>query len=185
MRVLLTGKNMVLTDAIEHYATQKFSRLARHRPKLERAEVELTLQATREIQDHYVCQANLIEAGHLVLRGEASAADPRVAIDALLDLLEQQLERQHERVVSFRRSTAEGHLPPTPEDAFVEPSTLEVVLSDYGIDARTISHLQERGIRTMEQLRAAVDDGHLAVRLGPGYDHQARDLTRVIEKLRL
>lgn len=185
MRVLLTGKNMLLTDAVEHYATEKFSRLARHRPKLERAEVELTRQATREIQDHYVCQGNLIEAGRLVLRGEARAANPNIAIDALVDLLEQRLERQHERVASFRRSTAEGHLPPTPEEAFVEPSTLEIVLSDYGIDARTISHLQERDIRTMEQLRAAVDDGHLAVRLGPGYDRQTRDLTRVVDKLRL
>lgn len=184
MRVVMTGKNLVLTDAIEHYATQKFGKLARHQPKLQRVDVELALQSTRDVQDHYVCQANLIADGRLELRGEERAADPRVAIDALVDLLEQRLQRQRERVESYRRPTAGGHLPPSPMEAFAQPSTLEIVLSDFGIDPDTIHHLQERGIRTLDQLRAVVDDGHLAAWLRPVREHQVQQLVSVVEKLR-
>lgn len=185
MNVLLTGKNMVLTDVIEGYARQKFQRLARYRPDLDRADVELTQQATRDVQDHYVGQANLIAEGRLVLRGEERAADPHVVIDALVDLLEQQLQRQHERIESRRRVTFQGHLPPTPPEAFERPSPLETVLAEYDVDSATIIHLEERGIRTMEQLRALVDTNSLAERLGPGWEHQTGELAEIVDKLRL
>jgi ribosomal subunit interface protein len=185
MNVLMTGKNMVLNDALERYATEKFHRLTHFRPDLESAEVELTRQATRDVQNHYVSQANLIAEGRLIARAEERAGDPYVAIDALVDLLERQLQRQHERIGSERRPTAHGHLPPAPPEAFREPSTLEIVLSDFGIDAATIAHLEERGIHTIEQLRALVDDDRLSAWLGPGWERQTRDLIQVIEKLRL
>jgi len=185
MHVLLTGKNIVLSDAVEQDARRKFQRLVRHRPDLERADVELTRQPTRDIQDHYVCQANLIAEGRLVLRGEERAADPLVAIDALVDMLERRLQRQHEKIESRRRPTFQGHLPPTPPEAFGHPSPLEKALADFDVDAATIAHLEERGIRTMEQLRALVDTDRLAERLGTGWEHQTRDLVEVIEKLRL
>ncbi len=185
MDVRLTGKNMVLGDDIEQYATRKFRKLARHRPDLDRVDVELTRQTTRDVQDHYVCQANLIARGRLIVRGEERAAEPRVSIDTLIDHLEQQLQRQHERVESLRRLTAQGHLPPSPPEAFVHPSTLEIILADFGIDEALIAHLEERGVRTMDQLRALVDDDRLGPWLGPGYERQTQALIEVIEKLRL
>lgn len=185
MKVVFTGKNMSLSEGLERYIIEKFGRLARHEPNLERVDVELTQQATRDVQDHYVCQANLIISGRLMLRGEERAADPYVAIDTLVDSLENRLTQLHERWESRRRPTAQGHLPPTPPEAVVEPSTLEAVLSDYDVDQATIIHLEEHGIRTMEQLKALVEDGTLRTRLGPGYGHQARELEKVIEKLRL
>ena len=57
--------------------------------------------------------------------------------------------------------------------------------SIYDVDQATIIHLEEHGVRTMEQLKALVEDGTLRNRLGPGYAHQARELEKVIEKLRL
>lgn len=185
MDVRLTGKNMALSDAVERYATRKFGKLARYRPDLDSADVEITRQATRDVQDHYVCQANLIARGRLILRGEERAAEPRVAIDTLVDQLEQQLQRQHERIESRRRLTAGGHLPPSPPEAFARPSTLEAVLAEFGVDEATIAHLQDRGIRTMDQLRALVDDDRLGPWLGPGYERQARELVEIVEKLRL
>ncbi len=181
----MTGKNMVLDDTIQNYAEQKFRRLDKFLPHIERIEVELTRQPTRHVQDHYVCQANVIVAGNLMLRGEERAADARVAVDALADLLEQLLQRQHGKFESLRRITAPGRLPPAPDEAFTEPSTLEIVLGDFGIDPATITHLQERGIRTIEQLRSVVDDGHLTAWLGPGWERQAHDLVQVVEKLRM
>ena len=185
MQVNLTGKNMVLSDPLERYATDKFSRLARYQHDLEHVDVEITLQSTREVQGHYVCQANLIAAGRLLLRGEERAGDPYVAIDTLVDSLEQRLDRQHERWESRRRLTIGGHLPPTPPEAQADASTMEAVLSEYGIDAETIGFLEDRGIHTMEQLRALVDEGRLAGRLGSGHQHEVEDLVRIVEKLRL
>ncbi len=185
MDVRLTGKNMVLGDAVERYARRKFGKLVRYGRDLESVEVEVTRQATRDVQNHYVCQANLIARGRLILRGEERAAEPRVAIDALVDQLEQQLQRRHERIESRRRLTAQGHLPPSPPEAFERPSTLEAVLADFGIDETTIAHLQDRGVQTIDQLRALVDDDRLGPCLGPGYERQARDLAEIVEKLRL
>jgi len=45
--ILLTGKNMVLTDEIERFALERFARLVHHRADLERIDVELSREATR------------------------------------------------------------------------------------------------------------------------------------------
>jgi ribosomal subunit interface protein len=175
---------MTLSDDLAAYADKKFRRLDRHQPKLERVEVTLSREATREIQSHFECRANLIASGRLVLRGEEHAADPRVAIDTLVDRLEERLAEQHGFIETNRRPNAQGNLPPMPDDALVNPSTLDVVLSDFGVDDATIGHLKANGIFTLEQLKAAVDDGRLVARLGPGYREQAHDLERVVDKLR-
>ncbi|MBX6772996.1 MAG: ribosome-associated translation inhibitor RaiA [Chloroflexi bacterium] len=185
MRVVCTGKNMVLSDALERYMAAKFGRLARYRPDLDEIAVELTPQATREVQDHYVCQANLIARGRLILRGEERAADPYVAIDTLVEELERSLQRQRERRESRRRLTAGGHLPPAPPEALAGPSVLDTILDDFGVDPAVSGLLRAHGITTLEQIRALVDDDRLAQRLGPGHEQAVRDLTQVIEKLRL
>ncbi len=184
MRVDLTGKNVALSDDLETYAARKFQHLARYHAKLDRVEVELTREATRDVQNHYVCQANVIGSGSLILRGEVRAADPCVAIDTLVDQLAARFEQQHAFVESERRPNVHGHLPPTPEEAFDQPSTLDRILTDFGVDDRTIARLKASGVLTPEQLRATVEDGRLAALLGPGDRQHLRELERVVEQLR-
>src|SRR5690606_8378062 len=117
MRVLLRGKNLILTDAMQRFAEEKFGRLAQRRPDLDRVEVEVSRQATHEIEHHFTVQANLIAERRLVLRAEEQAADARVAIDTLVDKVERLLQRQHEQQESDRRLTADGQLPPPPPEA--------------------------------------------------------------------
>jgi putative sigma-54 modulation protein len=183
MRVLTTGKNTTLSEAIEHYADEKFGRLGRYQPKLDRVEVEITREATRDASGHVVCQANLIAGGRLILRGEVRAADERVAIDTLVDQLEARLERQHQLRESNRRANAHGSLPPAPEADPAEVATFEQLLDDYGVDEEVVDYLVASGIRTLEQLRAVVDDGRLVARLGPRYHRFAPEIVKAVERL--
>lgn len=186
MRVVQTGKNMTLSPSLEHYAEEKFGRLDRYDPALERADVEITPESTRDVQNHFVVQANLIGEGRLVMRGEERAADPRVAIDTLADTLAKRLERRHDQAIRARQLVkGRNELPPAAAEAFNPHSTLDSILSDFGIGDETIQLLKAHGIQSMEQLRAAVDRNQLAPRLGPGHDRQARRLVHVIEQLRL
>jgi ribosomal subunit interface protein len=184
MEVIVSGKNVILTDEIQRYAADKIQRLARFEPKLDRVNVEITLQATRDVENHYVVQANLLGAGRLLMRGEVHAAEPKVAIDTLVDTLEERFQRLHDELETERYPT-HGHLPPTPLEAFAEPSVLDRVLGDYGIDEAIIGRLKQHGIYTMEQLRNIVDDGRLSTWLGPDYRRYARKIVRVVEQLKL
>jgi ribosome-associated translation inhibitor RaiA len=175
---------MVLDDDLEAYARKRFGRLSRDSPPIERIEVVITREATRDVQGHFTCSARVVESGQIRLTGQASAADPRDAIDATVDLLDEQLGREHAFVETQRRPNAHGRLPPTPDEALDQHSTLEQVLSDYGVDDEVIDQLRASGIYTLEQLRAAVDDGRLAPHLGPRFHDQARKLVRVVERLR-
>lgn len=185
MRVVQTGKNMVLSPSLEHYLAEKFGRLDRYDPRLDRAMVEITPETTKDVQNHYVVQANLIGDGRLILRGEQRAADPFVAIDTLAGILARRLERRHDKMVRQNQLVrGRNQLPPAPAVAFGPDSTLDTVLADFGINDATIQLLKAHGIWSMEQLRAAVDRNQLAPRLGPGHDRQARRLAIVVEQLR-
>jgi ribosome-associated translation inhibitor RaiA len=182
--VTLTGKNMIIDDELEAYARKRFDRLSRDSPPIERVEVVITREATRDVQGHYTCSARVVASGQIRWNGQQSAAVPRDAIDAVADLLDAQLGHEHNFVETNRRPNAHGRLPPAPEEALTTPSTLDLVLSDFGVDDEVIAQLRASGIYTMEQLEAAVDDGRLVTHLGPRYQEQARKLQRVVEKLR-
>jgi ribosomal subunit interface protein len=184
LQVNLTGKNMDLGDDLEVFIRGKFRRIDRFVPRNSYFDVVVSREPTKEVQEHYVAQANLIGSGSLVMRGEERAADPHVAVDTLVDRLEERLSRQHSFIESERRITAQGHLPPTPEEELIRPSTLEIILGDRGIDEETIAHLEVAGIVTLEQLRAAVDDGRLHARLGTRFRHAERELIKIVDQFR-
>jgi ribosomal subunit interface protein len=184
VQVNVTGKNMSLGDDLESFIRDKFQRLSHFVRPTDYVDVVVVREPTREIQGHFVTQANVVASGSLVLRGEERAADPRDSIDALVDQLESRMSRQHGFIESERRVTAQGKLPPTPEEAYSHPSTLESVLGDRGIDDDTIHRLQASGILTLEQLRAAVDDGRLHARLGPRFRHEEHELVKIVEQFR-
>jgi len=184
LQINVTGKNMTLGDDLEVFIQGKFRRIDHLLPRNSYFDVVLTREPTREVQGHYVARANLIGSGSLVMRGEESAGDPHVAIDTLVDRLEERLSRQHSFIQTERRVTARGNLPPTPDEELVHPSTLEIILGDHGVDDETIARLEESGIVTLEQLRAAVDDGRLHARLGTRFRHAEHDLVKIVDQFR-
>lgn len=107
MRVVLNGKNMDLSPALEHFATEKFSRLARYNAHLERVEVVIAHERTHEPNGRFTALATLIADGRLIMRGEEHAATPEAACDCLFDQLSNRLEREHHLKTDYhRRATA-------------------------------------------------------------------------------
>ncbi|MBI4320206.1 MAG: ribosome-associated translation inhibitor RaiA [Chloroflexi bacterium] len=80
-------------ERLRERAQQKVAKLQRYLLDLERADIELSLEPTRGVETRRIARVNLILYGKVLLRAEAKAADPYVAVDAVVDNLKGQLLR--------------------------------------------------------------------------------------------
>lgn len=127
MQVVVRGKNVTLDDAIVEYAENKFARLDRYAWGLQRVEVELSHESTREVQGREIVQVNVI-GNRLLLHGVEHAADMRVAIDTLADTMQRRLQRQKDtrETARHRAPGAKGMAAePVPQISEVPPSREE------------------------------------------------------------
>ncbi|HEX5416577.1 MAG TPA: ribosome-associated translation inhibitor RaiA [Chloroflexota bacterium] len=107
MEVVLSGKNLELNPTIEHFATEKLSRLMRFNSHLQRVEVVIAHERTHEPNGRFTALANLIADGRLMMRGDDHGQTPQVAVDRLVEQLGERLEREHAQTTDHhRRETA-------------------------------------------------------------------------------
>lgn len=92
MLITVRGKNLDLDDALIEYAQRKFERLQRYVNNLQRIEVELAHEPTREVEGRQVAQVNVV-GNRLLMRGEERAGEIHAAIDALADTMRRRLQR--------------------------------------------------------------------------------------------
>jgi len=92
MELQIFSKNMELTPAIQNYVQKKVGRLARYLPSITEAKIEIHEENTRSPQSRFVAQATLSSKG-ILLRGEERGERVRVAVDAVAEVLERQIER--------------------------------------------------------------------------------------------
>jgi putative sigma-54 modulation protein len=92
MELQIFSKNMELTPAIQNYVQKKISKLARYLPNITEAKVELHEENTRSPQGRFVAQVTLKSKG-VLLRGEEKGERVRVAVNAVAEVLERQIER--------------------------------------------------------------------------------------------
>ena len=92
MLITVRGKNLELDEALIAYVQRKFERLERYVNNLQRAEVELSHEPTREVEGRQVAVANLI-GNRLLIHGEERAGEVHAAIDALADTMRRRLQR--------------------------------------------------------------------------------------------
>ena len=88
MDLQLRSKNSNIDNALREYATKKFNRLDRLLPGDCHAEIEVNSYSTRAQSDRITIQAT-IKSGGTLLRAEQRASNANVAIDAVVDILEQ------------------------------------------------------------------------------------------------
>jgi len=101
MQVIITGKNVDVTDALREYINKKIGKLEKFSLGIIKAEVVLELQ--RNWQKVEVT----IRGDGFVARGEERANDMYASIDAVADKLEKQLKRFKEKA----QRKARGELP--------------------------------------------------------------------------
>jgi putative sigma-54 modulation protein len=95
MDILVKGRNLAVTKALERYAWEKVERVARFfddERTSSRAEVELIHERNRAISEPEVAEATLFINGSVLKASEASE-DMYASIDRMSDKLERQVKR--------------------------------------------------------------------------------------------
>jgi putative sigma-54 modulation protein len=102
MQLIITGKNMLVPDRLDEYVRRKIGKLERYLNDPAEAQVELSEESTKSVQQRQVVQVTIFKNGTIV-RGEERAADMSTAIDAVVDKLERQIKRYKEKNVAKKR----------------------------------------------------------------------------------
>jgi putative sigma-54 modulation protein len=140
MNLIVSGKNLEVSERLKDYVDKKIGRLERFLPSLTEARVEFALEKTKAAAQREVVQVTLRTNG-TILRGEERAADFAAAVDIVVEKLEKQIERykgkhyrgrtQSERVVPAQAEnddsagprivrTKRFRMPPMTDDEAVE-----------------------------------------------------------------
>jgi putative sigma-54 modulation protein len=131
MDILIKGRNIPVTEALERYAWEKVKRVARFfddERTASRAEIELTHERNRAVSEPEVAEATLFINGSVLKASEASE-DMYASIDGMSDKLERQVKRFRGRQID----RWQGQLKNTPEVA--QPFVVE---EEEEIEARIV-----------------------------------------------
>lgn len=112
--MIITGKNMEISDRIREYVEKKASRLDRYLHSIEEASLELTRESAKSAEDRHVAQLTVRVRG-TILRAEERAADVFTAFDAVLDKMYRQIVRYKTRRRRKGRVHEDDLLPPVEE----------------------------------------------------------------------
>ena len=92
MEIVVTGKNLDITDTLQKYVERKIGRLERYLPEIMDARVELAVENTRAAKDSQVAQVTL-RTKRALLRAEESSADMFASSDAVFEKMQRQVDR--------------------------------------------------------------------------------------------
>lgn len=97
MQLSITGRHLVVTDALKDYVTSKITRLERHYDHITNVQVVLAVNKTVQTAEA------IVHAGHhQEIFADAEADDLYAAIDALSSKLDRQLIRHKEKLADHR-----------------------------------------------------------------------------------
>ncbi len=114
MEIIVTGKNMEVSDRVREYVDKKAGKLDRYLPNIEQASLELKRASAKSADDRHIAQLTVSVKGS-ILRAEESAADVFTAFDAVLDKMYRQIRRYKTKRRGRARPPEEELLPPTEE----------------------------------------------------------------------
>jgi len=92
MEVIITGKNLDVSDWLDEFVQRKLDRLDRYLPGIEEARVELSSENTKNVNERQRAQITL-RRGSIVLRAEERSADTFAAVNAAMDKIQRQIDR--------------------------------------------------------------------------------------------
>jgi putative sigma-54 modulation protein len=124
--VLVKGRNISVTEALERYATEKVERVSRFFDEGRsdsRAEVELIHERNRSVSEPEVAEATLFINGSVLKASEASE-DMYASIDRMSDKLERQVKRYRGRQIDRWQGQLKNNAPEVRDEA-VQPFVVE------------------------------------------------------------
>ncbi|MGH3089684.1 MAG: ribosome hibernation-promoting factor, HPF/YfiA family [Rubrobacteraceae bacterium] len=118
MEIVVKGRNMSVTEALENYALEKVARVSKffdEERSDSRAEVELIHERNKSIPDPEVAETTLF-INATVLKARESSEDMYASIDRMSDKLERQVKKYRGRQVDrwHGQKSAEAQVEPEP-----------------------------------------------------------------------
>lgn len=114
MELVITGRNMEISDGMREYIEKKAGRLDRYLRGIDEASLELTRESAKSADDRHIAQLTVRVRG-TILRSEERAADVFTAFDAVLDKMYRQIIRYKTRRRGKQRVQEEDLMPPIEE----------------------------------------------------------------------
>ncbi len=111
MQLIVSGKNLEVSEWLKEYVEKKIGKLDRYLPTLTEARVELALENTKNINQSQVVQVTLRTNG-TILRGEERSSDFTAAVDTVAEKLHRQIERYKGKRQHARTQGEHAPLPP-------------------------------------------------------------------------
>ena len=96
MELQVKGRNVDLTPSLKDYAEKRLSKLDRHLNGSTRVELELIGERNPSIGANQVAEGT-VWTGGAVLRAREAAHDTKAAIDLLVDKLDRQAQKLHDK----------------------------------------------------------------------------------------
>ncbi|MGI8909427.1 MAG: ribosome hibernation-promoting factor, HPF/YfiA family [Rubrobacteraceae bacterium] len=122
MDILVKGRNISVTEALERYALEKVEKVRRFfddEKSVARAEVELTHERNPSISEPDVAETTLFING-TVLKAREASPDMYASIDRMSDKLERQVRRYRGRQIDRWQGQLKNSAPETPKPFVVE-----------------------------------------------------------------
>lgn len=114
MELVITGRNMEISDGMREYIEKKAGRLDRYLRGIDEASLELTRESAKSADDRHIAQLTVRVRG-TILRAEERSADVFTAFDAVLDKMYRQIIRYKTRRRDKQRVQEEDLMPPIEE----------------------------------------------------------------------
>lgn len=99
MNLTVTGRNLVLTEAVSTYAQQKIGKLGKYLTDGTRCEVELWTEKNPSIPDNQVVEVTIFTKGPVIRAREASP-DIYASIDLVCEKLERQVKKYRGKLIA-------------------------------------------------------------------------------------
>jgi len=114
MRILISGKNLEISDYLRNLVDKKVAKLERYFPQ--DAEVQVTLSVEK---NRHIVEVTIPYEG-IIIRGEEVTGDMYASIDNVLDKLEKQIIRHRTKLEKKLRADAFRYAEPLFSDSYSE-----------------------------------------------------------------
>lgn len=108
MDIVISGRNMNITETLQDYVDAKVGRLGRYMDNIGEVRVELTAEGKVIAEGQYVAQMTLRNERGKLLRAEERSESVEAAVDAAVDKMSRQIERYKGRGKHRRRGRGLG-----------------------------------------------------------------------------
>ena len=102
MKIIISGKQLKVTDAIRKYAEEKINKISKYSDAITEVDVDLTVEDTKSEGPVHKADG-LVYASGTKIKIEAEDKDLYAAIDELSDRLERQVRKYKERQKDYNK----------------------------------------------------------------------------------